>query len=212
MRRQPAPLNPSERRFRCLEQDGPTSLPPASVDRDGNGEGRARRPGWGLRGRRPLDGDGGVGPAVGPVAFDPGAAAVALGDGLHEGEGGPAAPHAPAVAAPFGRASCRRASNEALEDAFALVGRDAGPTVDDANDYGSVLARRADGDDAGTGGVLDRVVDEVDDRELDRALVDARARKVALDLGDDADPFGLGAVPVDADGLRDRVAHAPFSE
>ena len=53
-------------------------------------------------------------------------------------------------------------------------------------------------------GVLQRVVHEVDDRELDRALVDARRRQAGLDLDRELDAVALGAVAVGGSGLRRR--------
>src|ERR1019366_8384660 len=121
--------------------------------------------------------------------LDPGAAAVALGDVLHQRQADAAAPDGPLLAA----GARARPANEALEDALPLLLRHAGPVIDDAHDQHGLprqpgdpppaLAADAHADDLRAGGVLERVVDEVDHGELDGAVIDVRARQAGLDLG-----------------------------
>ncbi len=66
----------------------------------------------------------------------------------------------------------RGSANEPFEDALPIFAEHARPTVDDPDDDRTALALDADRDDAGARGVFERVVDQVDDGELDGPLVD----------------------------------------
>ena len=57
--------------------------------------------------------------------------------------------------------------------------------------------------------VLEGVVEEVDEGELDGALID-RGGEVRLDVDLELHPFALGAVAVDGSGLLDGVADVPL--
>src|SRR5581483_11909807 len=92
-------------------------------------------------------------------------AAVGLGDRAGDEE-----PEAGAGLAGAGRVQAL----ELLEDHVLVLGRDAGPTVADVHHQRAVVDARGDGHGAAGRGVLDRVVDQVDEHLL-------QARAVAVD-------------------------------
>src|SRR6185436_13233262 len=106
---------------------------------------------------------------------DPRPPAMALGDVLDESK-------TDATAAD--RRIASRKAHESFEDAPAVLGRNARACIDhvDAHRRRLLFVSRADADFLSVRGVLQRVVDEVDDRKLDRALVDARPRELGRDL------------------------------
>src|SRR5438552_1392214 len=89
-----------------------------------------------------------------------------------------------------GRSRCAAASAAApLEEAWQVLGGDAdgGVLHLDAHQVSVGDAGRAQGDAAGLGRVLDRVVEEVDEHLLDGALVGGDAREGVFELLVEAD-------------------------
>src|SRR6185436_2375764 len=138
----------------------------------------------------------------GLAGLDPRVATVCNRDVLHEREANPAA------ADLFGPSP----ADEPLEDLFAVLDRNAHALVENGDFHDAPAAIHTDSHLVGILGVLERVVDQVDDGNLDRALVDAHERQVRLCIEVEVHLVAVGSNSTRLDGAGNDLAELSVRE